>query len=453
MNSTGRLVLQSKIVFWDKSPFPANQTSLNALDSDKLIIDAYSRLPLKEPPEILHGVTSEGEHLDAFALRLHRSECQNVKRNFDIANSVIRDKTESFECYHSTFLITDFLLGDARIDTPNPMISSVEIESSFLHLLLGSLHIKGNDPFRNTLFSNEILSIELTRSVNESYDLHADNRTKVYSIIFKFNHDIKYIDAINDWVEPIINLINVLCGGIIPIEDHQILSRNLGAAFRGSKVWDINGPGSEPNHQTSVLSESLDLNIDFQKLISEWMERPNSLRGISPELVATRYGDVYAHSKLICATRGIEAMYADLEIKKQLATECIEGQPNGRFDLSSPKYSTINRTLKSLEKRPNFRVKLAPSINRFKSLFEAQGNDIDWDGFITDAKNYRNSKAHGTTVGGAHEDIDKLMLTVQLCFHLYSLAVISLGCMAIPKRPFLSETSYLMNCLSKVWSK
>lgn len=83
---------------------------------------------------------------------------------------------------------------------------------------------------------------------------------------------------------------------------------------------------------------------------------------------------------------------------------------------------------------------------------------IDWDAFTEDAKDIRNSKAHGTIVGGNQKNSQtKELLVLETCFMLYTMSVMALAFEQdndIPKPPNINRKATMLGKnLSSEWPR
>ena len=435
------MLKEAKVVFWENEPFPTNPSSIQWSESGLPIIELYSLNQIKPLAHLpLIGITDSGKYLAVFKLTvLDQGESHHDLGRIAAPNSSISNNY--FSCYYIKYILEDYICSNARIDSNNIPISSISISTRDFQSLATHTGINSipDDPQITQLFSNQEVSISLVEKALESRCLYSMKKDFDFSLLLNFNNEIDYIPAINNWVAPLLYLMGIICGGIVNIEHHVITSESRNLRFEGSRVIALNKKGSAPrSFQTSKLPLEI-TDFNFQKLISEWMERPNTLRGICAELLATHYGDVYTHSKAIASMRGIEAIFADHTIQEKMTESSIPINSQGTFDMLSSNYKSIHKLLSNLQSAPSFAKKLDSCIARFKHQFEGiRANGINWDSFASEAKILRNETAHGTVVGGITERSEESSLLIaRTCFEMFALAVVSLAYECDEKVPLL----------------
>lgn len=422
------------VIYWDNSPFPGNQARY-CIDSDGFVIDVFSLEPIVDIDSALplFGVTNTGKQVSVFRLGERTQDKHHSIHNFDSAKGVALANAIETESYHTSFPIDEYIISDVRVIEPNPPVSSIRVIIDELRHLFSPFMQNVRDSEGNliTLFSNEVLSISFGLDKTERFHLLEHKTKQKPTIVFSFENDIAYYDAIDTWVSPIVQLLEILCGGLFTFDDYSVTSKSIGAIFQGSEMEKSRNDGQRANANTLAIPYGSAKRMDFQRLISEWMERPNTLRGIAPEILATRYGDIYAHSMLTASFRGIEALYADSQLQDLKRNEGLPLRPDGTFDLESKEYSRAKQLLKRLSRPKDapFIERLKSAVRRFSYRIEpSERAAIDWDAFAEDAKNIRNSKAHGTIVGGNQESSPtKEFLIFETCFLLYTMSVVALA--------------------------
>lgn len=422
----------TKTIFWENSPFPGNQSDFHLTNTGLPVIEVGSLYEIGLPNQLpLLGMTDSGEYISVFRLQAFESDIRCYSHTWNRSDAASSTDNERFSCFRSSFLLVDYILGDSRIEHSNPPVSLISISSRDLQALAVHSGITSipDKPFRSQLFCNSTVTISLEEKAAEVRHPMSTEKTLVISLIFEFSNEVGYDYAVDKWVIPLVQLMGILCGGIVSIDGHSVLSKAVDARFTGSKIVNIGGGGSSPNGFVTALLPFGAERINYQQLISEWMERPNTLRGIGAELLATRYGDIHSHSKAIASMRGIEAMFADRTIQNMRNEQDVPISQSGIFDMTSQTYGPVRKALKELENKPGFAVKLRSCVERFRQQFECnKGNAINWDMFVAEAKDLRNGAAHGTVVGGyTGRNEERTDLIVHTCFTLYSLAVLSLA--------------------------
>lgn len=422
----------TKTIFWENSPFPGNQSVfyLTSNGLPAIEVSSFHKISFQNQLPLL-GMTDSGEYITVFSVKELEFAERHYSHAWNRSDAASSTYNERFSCFRSSFLLDNYILGDSRIEHSDPLVSLISISSKDLQALAIHSGITSipDKPFRTRLFSNSTVAISLEEKAAEARRSMSTETTLIISLVFEFRNDVSYDYAVDKWVIPLVQLMGILCGGIVSIDGQRVLSKTASARFTGSKIANIGGGGSVPiGFVTAQLPFGVE-RINYQQLISEWMERPNTLRGIGAELLATRYGDVYSHSKAIASMRGIEAMFADRAIQNICNERDIPAFQSGIIDMAAQVYSPVRKKLKELARKPTFADKLRSCIERFHRQFECnESNAINWDAFIAEAKDLRNETAHGTVVGGyVGRKEDRTALVAQVCFTLYSLAVLSLA--------------------------
>ena len=395
------------VIFWDENSPGVSQSTAFVDAGGELAITTFSTAGLPELSTFpAFGVTDTCEYLSLFSAECTEASSSTKKHDFDYANGEKRLENDcvtltSFKSVHKAL---EYYLGDIRVEPSDPVVDSIEVFSDSLYYIALSIEMSPLEElfYEAILFSSDFITVKLQKSGTKTKRANGNQDVQYsYRLVFDFASPQRLSFAVDCWVLSIWNLLSILCGGPMAVKDHVVHSKKLGGSFRCGYVPSIQIEGKRPKIDSVEFSLGKLHPINYQKMISAWMERPSTLRGMASEFLATRYGDLYAHSKLLASMRGVESAFADNVLNMLIIEKNTENNASGLYDIESRSYRYVKKSLDDLQRSPYFAVKLTSLINRFGRLFsESSNNGIDWNAFVKHAKNLRNAKAHGTFIGG-----------------------------------------------------
>ncbi len=419
-------------VIWQEDCFPAQSSTIVRSEGEL----PTSLLFLEKKYEHFDGRKLKGRTVEGECVSVNKSVAFCIRNNtsihnFDRANGepiVAQEAFDEFQSYTTKLLIEDAFIGDVFVMQPNPVVSEVVYKSADLRWLSLMVPFHDEEP-SVTLFENAFLSIIFSREDSESANLLYRGVNHSYALRFSFKSETLLGDAERIWVNSVVDLLVVILGGDIIPDDVIFYSKTLGAEFRRfGSLQNQRKPQFEPSVNKMVFPLR-HLREELSQVIGVWMERPNTLRGVSALYRHARYREKLGEVSFSFAMRIAEAVYADpviLEEYEASATSCF---PNGIIDLRDKEMGTVKKKLKEVSnssKHP-FAEKIRVVGERFDHVYRDCGAFVNWGACATECKDMRNAEAHGTLVGGQPTiEFNKLFSLAQMGLLAYELAVIDL---------------------------
>ena len=435
------------VVLWQEGCLPV---SSSAMDYDGPFPKTELHLDHRfdyDDDRVLRGRSIHGECLTVHKSIGYCAGHQYMVHNYDKANNKpIEDESQidDFELFTTSIVLVDGFIGDRYIDEANPPIDRLVFESCDLRILHRAYSSLCDEEPNVLMFENDFVSIEYSRGFSQSLNDQREEKKYTYAVVFDFKQPVALSEAMHKWMNPIIGLLMVVLGGDIVPDDLVFFSKGYGAEFRKFAPFTERRIGYEPRIESFVFL-GRDLAGAMPLVISSWMERPNTLCGVSPLYPHARYRLSLSESKFSFAMRLAEAAYADAIVEGICNSEEIPLNSSGEYDLDEAIYKPVKRELKRLAdgRTHPFVKKIKTLGERFDCEYRAFGKRIDWRGCANACKNYRNAEAHGTIVNGQPEiEHDKLFALEQMGLLFYELAVLDL---------FIAHNASLADLRTKVF--
>lgn len=416
-------------MFWENEDFKY-QSDLTVQDSGIVEARIYSLTSL-EPlrlPDFLFGRTIEGQCISAHNLKDVGDQNFSSIHNFDRANCALIENSEEFHAYVKRIHMQSCFIGDSYIQESNPLVDHVSVTSQDL-VFLSFCYWEKEGVKRQTIFENGHIVIELVRGENRSIGHKGTLIERVFYLKFDFKRAVRLNHAMHDWVKPILGLFEIILGGEI-IEDHiTFLSKSLKAEF--SPVWLAKNvrrkTENEPTVNTSIVTFN-HIASSMQRIISNWVERPNPLRWINGFYSAALYGKGHLEDMFTTSTRLAEAAYASIKLLELFKVSRPSLRECGVFDFKDADIVGFDKKMRELAKPGNypFLEKMKFLTARYEWMFLSDNySGIDWKGCLTVCRDLRNTYSHGSVFDKkSRTDSDSLFALGKMGIIIYEAAAI-----------------------------